>query len=63
MSKTIQEAVDYLVDQTLMMNKEISSWNFPVADIDKMLGDPKTTIMQRNMLQILKSNANGTIKH
>ena len=39
MTKTIQEAVDYLVDQTLAMNKEISTWAFPMADVDKMLGD------------------------
>jgi hypothetical protein len=63
MAKTIQEAVDYLVNQTLDMNKEIASWNFPLSDIDKMLGDPKTTAMQRNMLMILKSNANGATKH
>jgi hypothetical protein len=63
MAKTIQEAVDYLVSQTLAMNKEISTWSFPLADIDKMLGDPKTTAMERNMLMILKTNANGTTKH
>jgi len=63
MAKTIQEAVDYLVNQTLDMNKEIASWSFPLADIDKMLGDPKTTAMQRNMLMILKNNANGATKH
>jgi len=63
MTKTIQEAVDYLVDQTMAMNKEISTWNFPLSDIDKMLGDPKTTPMQRNMLMIIKNNANSATKH
>jgi hypothetical protein len=63
MTKTIQEAVDYLVNQTLAMNKEISTWNFPLSDIDKMLGDPTTTPMQRNMLMIIKNNANGATKH
>jgi hypothetical protein len=63
MTKTIQEAVDYLVNQTLAMNKEISTWNFPLSDIDKMLGDPTTTPMQRNMLMIIKNNANSATKH
>ena len=63
MTKTIQEAIDYLVNQTLSMNKEISTWNFPLSDIDKMLGDPKTTPMQRNMLMIIKNNANSATKH
>ena len=63
MTKTIQEAVDYLVNQTLAMNKEISTWNFPLSDIDKMLGDPTITPMQRNMLMIIKNNANSAIKH
>lgn len=63
MTKTIQEAVDYLVDQTLAMNKEISTWAFPMADVDKMLGDPKTTPIQRNMLMIIKNNAHSATKH
>jgi len=63
MAKTIQEAVDYLVKQTMDMNKEISSWTITSQDVDEMLGDPKTTPMQRNMLMIIKKNANGAIKH
>jgi hypothetical protein len=63
MSKTIQEAIDYLVDKTLEMNQEIKTWNFPLSDIDKMLGNPKITTMQRNMLMILKNNANSATKH
>ena len=65
MAKTIQEAIDYLVTQTLAMNAEISTWRFPTKDIDEMLGDPKTSALQRSMLLILKQKVdqNKNIKY
>jgi hypothetical protein len=55
--KTIQEAVKFLVAETMKINTETAKWKFKESEIDKVIAVTKPNSIEYNMLMVLKKSA------
>ena len=60
--KTIKEAVNFLVTETMKINTESAKWKFKVEDIDKVMAVTGQNTIQYHMLTIMRNNALNTNK-
>lgn len=60
--KTIKEAVNFLVTETMKINNEAAKWKFKVEDIDKVMAVTGKNTIQYHMLTIMRNNALNTDK-
>lgn len=60
--KTIKEAVNFLVTETMKINNESAKWKFKVEDIDKVMAVTGQNTIQYHMLTIMRNNALNTDK-
>ena len=60
--KTIKEAVNFLVNETMKINNESAKWKFKVEDIDKVMAVTGQNTIQYHMLTIMRNNALNTDK-
>jgi hypothetical protein len=58
--KTIQEAVKFLVVETMKINTESAKWKFKSEDIEKVMAVTKQNTIEYHMLTIMKNNADST---
>jgi hypothetical protein len=55
--KTIQEAVKFLVVETMKINTESAKWKFKAEDIEKVMAVTKQNTIEHHMLTIMRNNA------
>lgn len=55
--KTIQEAVKFLVNETMKINTESAKWKFKAEDIEKVMEVTGQNTIEYHMLTIMRNNA------